>query len=60
MGRRTWNPAFHKTTGGNRLPRIKVKGSGQECPLYTTLGCFLCVLKLGHLDGCFREAGGDS
>ena len=39
--------------------KIRVRGSGQECPLYTTLSRFLYFLKLGDLDSCFREVGGD-
>src|SRR6202040_3421990 len=35
------------------------KGSGQECPLYTNLGCFLCVLELDDLKGCLQEVGGN-
>jgi len=38
---------------------LESKAAGQECPLYTNLGCFLCVLKLGDLDGCLREVGGN-
>jgi hypothetical protein len=42
-----------------RLPKIRVKGSGQECPLYTNLGCLLYLLTLSDLDGCFWGVGGD-
>src|SRR5258708_2221024 len=47
-----WNPApcTKRKERAARLPRIKVKGSGQESPFYTTLGRLLCVLKLGDLD----------
>src|SRR6266403_369664 len=39
---------LHKTQGaGHPAAKIEGKGSGQECPLYTTLGCFLYVLRSG-------------
>ena len=50
--------AQNARSGPPRLPKIKVKGRGRGRPRYTTLGCFLYVLKLGDLDGCLREVGG--
>src|SRR5438132_13526251 len=39
-GRSPWNPApcTKRKERATRLPKIKGKGSGQECPLYTTPG----------------------
>jgi hypothetical protein len=39
-GRSPWNPApcTKRKERATRLPKVKGKGSGQECPLYTTLG----------------------
>src|ERR1700675_2058606 len=39
-GRSPWNPApcTKRKERATQLPKIKGKGSGQECPLYTTLG----------------------